>query len=265
MIDDVLGLVVLAVVAGIIRAADSPAAAENFSPVWETFVISMKALVFLTVALVVGSRLAPLLYRYAARLRGEGILISISLVFCFLMSYLSFALAGLAPIVGAFASGLIVEGESLKKYFRDGEKSIEELLFPLSKFFVPIFFVHMGFQVDLSTLADYNVILFGFAITVMAILGKQACGLAVVGRNNASVSKILVGIGMVPRGEVGLIFAMIGSKLVLDGKRIVDSGTYSAIILMVLLTTLLTPIAIKWSLARKEAQQQVRAGVQQKA
>ena len=70
---------------------------------------------------------------------------------------------------------------------------------------------------------------------------------------------------MVPRGEVGLIFAMIGSKLVLDGKRIVDSGTYSAIILMVLLTTLLTPIAIKWSLARKEAQQQVRAGVQQKA
>jgi Kef-type K+ transport system membrane component KefB len=85
------------------------------------------------------------------------------------------------------------------------------------------------------------------ALTVAAIVGKQACSLGVFKKG---IDRLTVGIGMVPRGEVGLIFANIGLGLVLQGERVIDASIFSAIIVMVIVTTLITPPALKWSLRR---------------
>lgn len=248
VIDDVLGLIILAVVSGIIVSANQ-GLGGGFS-VFGVLLISAKAIGFLILALFAGLKFAPSLFKVGALLRVEGVLVTLSLSFCFLISYLA-SLAGLAPIVGAFAAGLIIDGEKYAKFFGDDEMSIEHLIFPLSKFFVPVFFIHMGMQVELATLSDLNVVGLGLALTFVAILGKQACGFAVFGKDNHAVSRLTIGIGMIPRGEVGLIFAVIGAGLLLDGQQIITPPLYSAIVIMVMITTMLTPPALKWALQRK--------------
>ncbi|MBI2602239.1 MAG: cation:proton antiporter [Deltaproteobacteria bacterium] len=248
VIDDVLGLIILAVVSGIIVSA-SKGSGDGFSMLG-VLMISTKAIGFLIVALFAGIKFAPMLFKIGARLRVEGVLVTLSLSFCFLLAYLA-NLAGLAPIVGAFAAGLIIDGDKYAKFFGEDEMSIEHLIFPLSKFFVPVFFIHMGMQVELATLSDLNVVGLGLALTLVAILGKQVCGLGVFGKENSAVSRLTIGIGMIPRGEVGLIFAAIGAGLLLDGERIITPPLYSAIIIMVMITTLLTPPALKWALQKK--------------
>jgi Kef-type K+ transport system membrane component KefB len=110
---------------------------------------------------------------------------------------------------------------------------------------VPIFFVMMGFQVDLRSFLNPSVLLLATGITIAAVIGKQACSLGVIGRG---VDRLSVGIGMIPRGEVGLIFAAIGQQLVSDGKPVIHSAVYTAIVVMVMVTTLLTPPLLTWSL-----------------
>ncbi len=85
------------------------------------------------------------------------------------------------------------------------------------------------------------------ALTVVAILGKQACSLGVLAKG---VDRLTVGVGMIPRGEVGLIFANIGSALTIGGHRIISESTFAAVVVMVIVTTMVTPPALKWSLGR---------------
>lgn len=246
VIDDILGLIILAVVSGLISSVDQNASGGiSISDItW----ISCKAVGFLTVSLALGAKFAPHWFKAASQLKVEGSLLSFSLIFCFALAYFA-NLVGLAPIVGAFAAGLIIDGSGFSKFF-EGEKSIEDLIHPLSKFFVPIFFVHTGMQVHLETLQDPKVLALGLCLTFVGILGKQACSLGIFGKDK-SINKLAIGIGMIPRGEVGLIFAMIGSKLWIDGSPVISSNIYSSIIIMVLLTTLVTPPALKWSLERR--------------
>lgn len=249
VIDDVLGLIVLAVVSGVIASVSVGSAKVEISSI---LMITFKAVGFLVGALLIGTKIAPAFFRFGAKLRLEGMLITLSLSFCFITAYLA-SLFGLAPIVGAFAAGLIVDGSGVSRLFGSNERSIEDLFLPLSNFFVPIFFVHMGMQVKLNTFTDLNVLAFGFALTFVAILGKQACGLGVFGKDYRGVNKFAVGIGMIPRGEVGLIFAMIGSKLFIDSIAVIDNSMYSAIVIMVMITTMITPPALKRSLQRIES------------
>jgi Kef-type K+ transport system membrane component KefB len=184
--------------------------------------------------------------RQLARARTEGMLLAVSLAFCFLLAYLA-ALIGLAPIVGAFAAGLILEGMPWNEFVSEGERSLEDLLHPVSAFLVPLFFVQMGIKMDVAWLARLDVLGLALALTVVAIIGKQACGLAVVERG---LNRLAIGIGMVPRGEVGLIFAGIGLTLSVGGERIVDEATFAAILVMVMLTTLVSPPLLQWSFRR---------------
>lgn len=251
VIDDVLGLIILAVVTGVITSVGSVGGGDISvaSVAW----IGAKAVGFLVISLLIGTRSAPTLFRFGARMRLEGMLVTLSLTFCFIMAYCA-NLFGLAPIVGAFAAGLILDGSGVAQLFGSNERSIEDLLIPLSNFFVPVFFVHMGMQVELATLMDINVIVFGSVLTLVAILGKQACGLGVFGPKNRGVNRLAIGIGMIPRGEVGLIFAMIGSTLMIGGQHVVSPPVYSAIVIMVMLTTMITPPALKWAIQRKPVQ-----------
>jgi Kef-type K+ transport system membrane component KefB len=242
VIDDVMGLVVLAAVAGIIGAADLGAPPD----LGTIGVIVAKAVVFLFGAVVLGTLLAPHLFRQAARLRGTGVLLGIALAFCFLLAWIA-AQVGLAPIVGAFAAGLILEGAHYKPFLDRGEVELEELVRPVTSFLAPVFFVVMGFRVDLSAFGDVGALGLAAALTAAAVVGKQACMFGVLDRG---VRRLPVGIGMIPRGEVGLIFANIGLTLHVGGERVIDAPTFTAIVIMVVLTTLVTPPVLTWSLRR---------------
>lgn len=242
VIDDVLGLVVLAVVSGIITAASTGTALSAGSVVW----IVAKALVFLIGALLVGSLVSPRLFRGALALRSRGVVLALSLGFCFFLSYLALR-AGLAPIVGAFAAGLVLEDVHFEGHVQRGEPPLHESLEPLIALLVPVFFIRMGILVDLRSFASASVLGFAALLTLAAILGKLACGAV----SPKGVSGLTLGLGMMPRGEVGLIFAGIGAQLVLGGRPVVNAGTYAGAVFMVVATTMLTPPLLLWSIQRR--------------
>jgi len=238
VIDDVLGLIVLAIVSGVIMEGE-------FS-----FLVALKivglAFGFLAGALLLGAiRLPRFLFKYASFLHGHGLLVATALVICFGFAYAA-NLVGLAPIIGAFAAGLILEGAHYRELGRKENRSIEDALAPLTALLVPIFFVEMGIQVDLSSFSDSSVWGLAAAITFVAILGKQVCALGV---REEGLNRAAVGLGMIPRGEVGLIFANEGRRLVANGQPVVDTATYSAVVVMVMITTMVTPPLLKWSMS----------------
>jgi Kef-type K+ transport system membrane component KefB len=244
VIDDVLGLVILAVVTGMIAAAGAGAAFTASSITW----LVAKVIVFLAASLTLGLFLAPRLMARAARANIKGLMFVLSLSFCFVLAYIA-ALIGLAAIVGAFAAGLILQRVPWGEYATEGERSMEDLLHPVSAFLVPLFFAHTGLQMNVAWLGRPDVLALALALTAAAIVGKQACCLAVVERG---LNRVAIGIGMIPRGEVGLIFAGIGLTLAIGGERIVDDATFAAIVVMVMLTTLVSPPLLQWSFGRKK-------------
>jgi Kef-type K+ transport system membrane component KefB len=243
VLDDVLGLVILAVVTGVISAADRGGRLKISDVLW----IFGKAAGFLIGALLLGVLFSRKLFSLASKLRPHGVLLAIGLAFCFLLSWLA-NLIGLAPIVGAFAAGLILEETHYKEFVNRGEHGLEELIHPISAFLVPIFFVLMGMRTELRAFAQPGTLGLAGVLTVVAILGKQACSLGVSGKDTDRIS---IGIGMVPRGEVGLIFANVGRTLSVGGRQIVDEAMLSAIVVVVIVTTMVTPPALKWSLGRR--------------
>lgn len=263
VIDDVLGLVILAVVSSLVQAGSVS--------ISEVLTIIAEAVLFLGGSIAIGRAIAPKLLHWAARLdRGHSMLFSLVLVVGLFMAWLAHAV-GLAPIIGAFAAGLLFEPVFLKdfetpKMVQDIEPLLasntnqeklkevlarhtshqhEQMIEPIAYFFVPIFFVLTGMQVDLSTLSDPRTVTIAVAITFAAVIGKLASGfVAGPGKNSW-----IVGWGMVPRGEVGLIFAMVGKSL-----GVMSENMFSVIVIMVILTTLLTP-PILTQLLRKQRRQ----------
>lgn len=243
VIDDIMGLIILAVVVGIINAANTGGAAVGSLDI---FLIVAKALGFVIGSIVIGNMIMPHIFKCGSKFKVTGILLSTALLVCFLMAYLA-SLIGLAPIVGAFAAGLILDRVQYKDFTDRGEHTIEELIAPIGVFLIPIFFVKMGMMVDLSTFGDTSILAFAGVMTVVAIASKQACSLAIFDK---SINRIAIGLGMIPRGEVGLIFVGIGAKLMLDNTPVISSGTYSAVVIMVIVTTLVTPPLLKISLLK---------------
>lgn len=248
VIDDVLGLVVLAVVSGAIAAADSGRSISLLGVAW----ILAKALLFLVGSLAIGAWLSPGVFRIGSRFRTRGVLLTLGLSFCFLLSWISGAI-GLAPIVGAFAAGLILEDVHYREFTERGEHGIAELVRPISAFLVPVFFVVMGARTSLSAFANPSVLGVAAALTVAAVAGKQLCSAGVLAKG---IDRLTIGVGMVPRGEVGLIFANVGLGLTMGGERILSPATYSAVVVVVIVTTLMTPPALRWAIER----QRQRAG-----
>ncbi len=237
-----LGLIILAVVSGSIVAAGQGTTLSIGAVTW----VAAKATVFLVGALWLGVSLAPRAFALAATLRTGGVLLSIGLSFCFLLAWLADWIE-LAPIVGAFAAGLILENVHYRDFVNRGERPLEDLVRPLTDFLAPIFFVLMGLRTDLAALAQPDALGLAAALTLAAVVGKQLCSLGV---RTPGVNRLAVGIGMIPRGEVGLIFANVGAGLTLNGSPIIDARTFSALVLMVIVTTLVTPPAFRWSVRR---------------
>ncbi|MSR06514.1 MAG: cation:proton antiporter [Gemmatimonadetes bacterium] len=242
VIDDVLGLVILAIVSGAIQSANSGGGIDYTGIAW----IVAKAVVFLGGALALGTLISPRLFGLTAQLQGSGVMLATALVFCFTLSWGAAAM-GLAPIVGAYAAGLILERVHWRDFTERGERHLEDLIRPVATLLVPVFFVLMGMRVQLDSFARVEVLGLAAALIGAAVIGKQACYFGATGRG---LDRLSIGIGMIPRGEVGLIFASIGLTLTVGAERIIDDAVYSAVVIMVIVTTMATPPLLKWSLAR---------------
>jgi Kef-type K+ transport system membrane component KefB len=247
VIDDVLGLIILAVVQGAIQATAAGTSLSTAS----VGVIMLKAVGFLVVALLAGRFLVPHIFRGAGKLEGRGVLLALAVSICFVLSWAAAGI-GLAAIVGAFAAGLLLEETHIERMPGRSKHDLHELLTPLTTILVPIFFVLMGLKVDLSEFGRLDILGFAAVLTLAAVIGKQVCSLAVIDRG---VNRLAVGFGMIPRGEVGLIFAGIGATLMLPNaagvpEPVINRSTFAAVVIMVIVTTLITPPLLKWSLAR---------------
>jgi Kef-type K+ transport system membrane component KefB len=179
-------------------------------------------------------------------LRGSGVLLGLALASCFAAAAAA-QVAGLAPIVGAFAAGLVLERAHYEPFVQKGERPLEELMAPVSHVLAPIFFLRMGTQVDLGALVHPGAAALCAALVVAAVVGKQLCMLGVV---DPGIRRLPVGLGMIPRGEVGLVFAAMGAAMTAGGKPVLDDAAFAAIVGVVVLTTLLTPPLLAISLRR---------------
>jgi len=266
VIDDVMGLIVLAIVSAIVTVG----IVSGLSIFW----IIAKATLFLLGAIIIGQIVAPIFGKWLSKIHQDFgmkfiLAISFALVFAFLAEKI-----GLAPIVGAFAAGLVLDPVHFK-YFRQpdisqqiheilgsngsglnsdlsnslesaatvySEQHVEHLIRPIGFLLIPVFFVLTGMEVRIETLFDKSVILTALAITVTAFVGKIVAGFGA-----GKVNKWIVGWGMVPRGEVGLIFAVTGKAM-----GVVSDGVYSIVVVMITLSTLLTPPVLAFLLKRQK-------------
>jgi Kef-type K+ transport system membrane component KefB len=232
VIDDVLCLIVLAVVSGL--------AVTGTISIASIAITTGKAALFLVASLGIGIWLTPKLVRRLATTGVQNLKLLFGVSFALLFAWLA-NVAELATIVGAFAAGMVLNS------FFDQEiegASLHELLSPLESLVVPLFFVWMGIQVKLETMANKDVLIAGLALTVVAIAGKVAAGWGCP----STLNRLAVGFGMMPRGEVGLIFAGIGK-----GIGVVDEGLFSAVVLLVMVTTVLAPIMLRATMVSSPA------------
>ena len=243
VIDDVLGLVVLAVIAGAISAAAGhgpPLSAGGIA------LIVLWAVLFLATSAGIGHILSGPLVHLLVRLGHPELLLVVGVSLCFTLAFVAEAI-GLAAIVGAFAAGFVIDpyGEGVRT--SEETATLSELLHPIAAVFVPLFFVLMGVQVELGSFAAPSSLWLGTALVVAAIAGKLACALGVVDRR---VDRLTVAVGMIPRGEVGLIFAGIGTTLMLDDRPVLSESVFAAVVVMVLVTTMVAPPGLRWCLRR---------------
>ena len=254
VIDDVMGLVILAVVSAIVF--------KGSVSMGEMGIILAKAIIFLIGAVLIGMPLAPFLGKFFSKIHtGVGMKFALVISFGLVFAYLA-SVVGLAPIVGAFAAGLILKPVHFKAFDNpeiikeleevvsgaesrgafvskiDGiaathsEKHAEDFVDHLGHFLVPIFFVITGMQVKLEAFMDINIVLISLGLFAAAVIGKIVAGFGC----GKGIRKWVVGVGMIPRGEVGLIFANMGKSL-----GVMDDNIFSAVVVVIMLTTLVTP------------------------
>lgn len=270
VIDDVLGLIVLAVVSALASGGDvGPAMIAE---------LALKSFGFLAGAIVIGTLAAgwiSSIFSYIST--GVGMKLAVALSLALGLGYLA-EVFGLEPIIGAFAAGLILDAVHFRRYadpdfvrdlrrleFEDeadrgavnriiskhSHSHVEDLIANLNLVFVPIFFVYTGMQIDIGSLLQPELYVIAIIISIVAIAGKVVAGAAAKGDNT---ERLLVGISMVPRGEVGLIFAATGQSL-----GVLSDELFSVIILVVIITTFIAPPIITRLGARVAAQQAQQA------
>jgi len=237
VIDDILGLIILGVVSGLIESSESGIGVSVSAA--SVGIIFLKAFGFLFAAIIIGNLISKRLFNLVEKMRVRGVLLLSALSFAFIFAFLA-SLVGLAPIVGAFAAGLVLANTNQFK-------SIEERLKPVSDFFTPIFFIMVGAAVDISVFNPFvkeniPILLIALTLFIVAVVGKLVSGFAVLQKG---IKKSVVGVGMIPRGEVGLIFAQVGLTY-----GIFTSELFSAVTVMVMLTTFIAPPLLKIMFAR---------------
>ncbi len=217
VLDDVVGLVILAVV-----GAAAAGVGVGVGMVARTALVAAG---FIAGALVLGRLVVPPLFGLLARVRAPGTLVALGLALAFAMAWLAEG-AGSATIIGAFAAGLVLHETPQRE-------EVEHAVTTVGHLIVPVFFAAVGASVDVRTLADPRTLAVGAALVATGVAGKFAAGYAPVWFRGR---KALIGAAMIPRGEVGLIFAQAGLA-----SRVLSPALFSAVAMMVLATTFLAP------------------------
>ncbi|MBF2065211.1 MAG: cation:proton antiporter [Calothrix sp. C42_A2020_038] len=223
VIDDVLGIIVLAVVASLAK--------DGAVDVGKVIYLILSATGFLVGAVVLGNFFNKSFVAIVSKLKTRGELILPAFIFAFLMAYFAAAIQ-LEAILGSFAAGLVLEET-------DKRKELQQQVIPIADILVPVFFVTVGAKTDLSVLnpaipSNREGLIMAIFLVTIAILGKIVTGFSVFGKEK--VNRLAIGVGMIPRGEVGLVFLGIGSSA-----GILTKPLEAAIIVMVILTTFLAP------------------------
>jgi len=272
VIDDVLGLIVLAIVSSLASGGELTAGLVAG--------LALKSFGFLAGAIVLGTFTAKPISQLFSKINdGIGMKLSLAIGFALLFGYLA-ELFGLEPIIGAFAAGLLLDAVHFErftdpsivkdiKHLKDDEVvaavikkhrhgHVEDLVNGMGLIFVPVFFVLTGVSVDFGSLLNPKLYLIAGAISVVAVATKWVAGLAASG---TKTEKMLVGVSMVPRGEVGLIFAATGAAtLTTEGVPVLSSDMFSTIVLVVIMTTFVGPFLIKkYGAALKAEEKEARA------
>src|SRR5688572_15279712 len=217
VLDDIIGLIVLSVVTSMVLGGTWTLAGIAIT--------TALAVGFIVVAVVGGNLLAKPLFNKLRAIRTSGTLGVVALAFAFLLSSLA-AGAGSAMILGAFAAGLVLHGAAERV-------EIERAATTIGHFLVPVFFAVVGASVQLETFADMRTLAAGGLLIAVGVIGKFAAAYAPWKfRGN----KRLIGVAMIPRGEVGLIFAQMGLAT-----KAITPAIFSALTLMVMVTTFLAP------------------------
>jgi Kef-type K+ transport system membrane component KefB len=236
VLDDVLGIIVLAVVASLAKTGEVEIANIVY--------LVVSSVVFLVGSIVLGRFFSPYFVTLVDKLQTRGNLLLSSLIFAFILSYIATAIH-LEAILGAFTAGLVLAET-------DKREELAEQVIPLADMFVPIFFVCVGAKTDVSVLNPLvpenrqGLILASFLI-IVAIIGKVITGLTIVGQPD--INRLAIGVGMIPRGEVGLVFAGVGSA-----SGVLSRPLEAAIIVMVILTTFLAPPLLRVVFQTPEAE-----------
>jgi Kef-type K+ transport system membrane component KefB len=222
VVDDIIGLVLLTLVGTLAQGGEL-----TFLGVGKIILVAFG---FVLLAILIGSQLAPALIRVIDRIDMARGLFFASLVFALALALIADKV-GSAIIIGSFAAGLV-----LARTHRG--KDIEREVHDVAQFFIPIFFVVVGAAVDLSSINPFHAdsrrfLLIGLGLTAVGVIGKVAAGFVVWTKG---MRRLVIGVGMIPRGEVGLIFATIGLS-----SKLLSPGLYSAVALMVMLTTFMSP------------------------
>lgn len=262
IIDDILGLIILAFVSGLVSSGSG-----NFAIIGN---VLFNVALFFILALTLVRKIMPFIIRQILHISNdEPMVLAILISFCFFGAWLA-SLIGLAPIIGAFVAGLIIDEVMFKssqypywynrltEFNGNGDaqylqmrteivdhyyhERLSNLIKPLNHAFVPIFFVYAGMQVDIMAITDWKIVLYGVVISIVAIVGKVASGMFLP----KLINRWIVGFGMVPRGEIGLIFALTGREL-----GVFSQDLFTAILLMVIATSLVTPIALQKIIKRE--------------
>lgn len=237
VLDDILGLIILAVMAGMVVTGGFSAG--------EALRISLVSVVFLGAVIFLGERLIARLVPFMSWLDADKVKLLFPFALCCLLAWVANQI-GLATIVGAFAAGLVLSDEQFTRH-SSGKQTLAEVLQPIEAIFAPMFFVVMGMQVNLAIFSDGRTVVAALLLTIAAIVGKLFAGL-VAGKG---VDRLSIGIGMVPRGEVGLIFAGIGR-----GLGVIGDALFSGLVILIAITTIVAPPALSWSLKRGDRARQ---------
>ncbi|KTD35941.1 Na(+)/H(+) antiporter [Legionella nautarum] len=228
MIDDILGLILLAVVSSVVLSG-----VVDF---WMVTKIIISAIVFFASAVLIGPWIIRKAIKFFQFLELWELKLFIAFIFVMMLAWLA-TLVQLATIIGAFAAGLILhEGFFESENYKARSESIKNLIAPLESILAPLFFMLIGIQVKLESFFDWQVLLMASGLIVAAILGKLISGLGGAAKDD----RWLIGIGMLPRGEVGLVFASIGRTL-----GVMSDQLFSAIVCMVIVTTFIAPPLLK--------------------
>jgi Kef-type K+ transport system membrane component KefB len=233
VIDDVIGLIMLVVVLNLVMGGT-----VSFETI--AYIVG-SAVLFLVLSVIAGVLIAPTVFKFISKMKQSYMVTIMGIVFCFFVSAFSIKIR-LAPIIGAFVAGLVL---STVKQSEEIKKGIE----PIYAVFVPIFFVLMGSKVDISIFnpfvaANREILVLTGALFVVAFVGKVVAGFAVLKKG---INKLLIGVSMVPRGEVGLIFAGIGLK-----NSVFETRDYSALVAVIMLTTFITPTILRHLISKQK-------------